>query len=147
MLRDCSGDWTVSDASQLYDVDHWGNGYFSLSPTGTLLVHPERNANRSIDVYSLMRRLEDGGTELPVLLRFNGILKDRMDEIHDVFAAAIEEHAYQNNFACIYPIKVNQQRQVVEQIVESGLERSSGLEAGSKPELLAVMAMSRPDTP
>lgn len=147
MLRDSSRTWTVSDAAQLYDVARWGKGYFSISPRGTLLVHPDRDAKRSIDVHALVRRLEDDGTNLPILLRFNGILKDRLHEIHRVFAAAIDEHDYQNTFACIYPIKVNQQREVIEQIVKNGLGCSCGLEAGSKPELLAVMAMSLPDTP
>ena len=147
MLRDSSNIWTVAEAAQLYDVARWGNDYFSVSDQGTLCVHPERDPQRSIDLLELVRRLEVRGMDLPILLRFNGILRDRLREIHQVFSVAIAENQYQNEFACIYPIKVNQERHVVEEIVKHGADFPCGLEAGSKPELLAVIAMSRPETP
>jgi arginine decarboxylase len=138
--------WNVSDAEHLYEVGRWGNGYFSVGAEGTLRVHPERDPDRSIDLHELVQRLEVRGTDLPILLRFNGILQNRLEEIHRVFANAISENAYQNVFSCIYPIKVNQVRHVVEEIVKNGSQFPCGLEAGSKPELLAVIAMSRPET-
>jgi arginine decarboxylase len=139
--------WTAADASEFYDVPGWGKGYFSVSPEGSLLVHPERDPTRSIDLKELIERLQLRGLDLPILLRFNGILKDRLRELHDVFANAIREHDYKGSYTCVYPVKVNQQRQVVEKIIEHGRTYGFGLEAGSKPELLAVVAMTDRNTP
>ena len=95
----------------------------------------------------LIERLQMRGLDLPILLRFNGILKDRLREMHDVFAQAIKDHDYKGKYICVYPIKVNQQRHVVEQVVQYGKVYGFGLEAGSKPEMLAVVAMTDADTP
>lgn len=146
MLRDPLQQWTVGDAEKLYNVRRWGNEYFSINEVGALCVHPERGSSRSIDLHKLVERLEVRGTDLPILLRFNGILRDRLQEIHSAFSSAITDSEYQNQFSCIYPIKVNQERHVVEEIVKHGADYPCGLEAGSKPELLAVIAMSRPET-
>ena len=81
-------------------------------------VHPTKDPNLAIDMKELIERLQLRGLDLPILLRFNGILKDRLREIHDVFAQAINEHDYKGRYICVYPIKVNQQRHVVEQIVQ-----------------------------
>ncbi len=102
---------------------------------------------RSIDLKQLVDTLRLRHLDLPLLLRFNGILKSRIDELHGAFAGAIAEHEYRGKYVCVYPIKVNQQRQVVEQIVAHGTQYGFGLEAGSKPELLAVVAMTSGDTP
>ena len=147
MLKDAVDRWTISDASELYDVPRWGKGYFSISSQGHLLVHPAKDRSLAIDMKDLIERLQLRGLDLPILLRFNGILKDRLREIHDVFAQAIREHDYKGKYACVYPIKVNQQRHVVEQVVQYGKQYGFGLEAGSKPELLAVVAMTDADTP
>ena len=96
---------------------------------------------------ALVDLLKLRGLELPVLLRFNGILRDRLREIHDTFKTAISEYGYQGSYTCVYPIKVNQQKHVVEKVVEYGREFGFGLEAGSKPELLAVVALTDPDVP
>ncbi len=87
------------------------------------------------------------GISLPILIRFADILKHRLGEIASAFQTAIAEHRYQGNYFCVYPIKVNQQRQVVEEVLEYGRPYHFGLEAGSKPELLAVMALASNDTP
>jgi arginine decarboxylase len=142
MLKTTLDAWTVADAAQLYEVPRWGKGYFSVSSDGQVLVHPTREAHRSLDLKELVDRLQLRGVDLPVLIRFNGILQDRLREINDVFAEVIRENEYNGRYSCVYPIKVNQQRQVVEQIVEHGKQFGFGLEAGSKPELLAVVAMS-----
>ena len=147
MLKAAVDRWTVQDASELYDVPRWGKGYFSVSPQGHLLVHPERRPQQAIDMKELVDRLQLRGLDLPILLRFNGILKDRLREIHHAFAAAIADHEYRGGYCCVYPIKVNQQRQVVEKIVEYGRPYGFGLEAGSKPEVLAVVAMTDADAP
>jgi arginine decarboxylase len=139
--------WSASDASELYEVPSWGKGYFSISEEGHVLVHPTKDPKRSIDLKRLVDGLEQRGIDLPILIRFGGILKHRLGEIHDAFAAAIAENQYKGSYVCVYPIKVNQQRQVVEEVLEFGAPYHFGLEAGSKPELLAVAAVAANDTP
>ena len=147
MLKQSVERWNVQDAGELYDVARWGKGYFSISPAGHLLVHPDRDLKRGIDMKELIDRLQMRGLDLPILLRFNGILKDRLREIHSAFSKAIEDHDYKGKYSCVYPIKVNQQQQVVEKIIQYGREFGYGLEAGSKPELLAVVALTDADIP
>src|SRR6056297_1877627 len=147
MIEPSSVPWTSTDATELYEVSRWGNGYFSIGQNGNLKVHPDRNPERFIDLKELVDRLQVRNLDVPVLLRFNGIIRDRLKVLHDAFASAIKDHAYQGKYACVYPIKVNQQREVVEKVVEYGREFGFGLEAGSKPELLAVVAMTDPQTP
>jgi arginine decarboxylase len=139
--------WSPHSASDLYDVESWGKGYFSVSDNGHVLVHPEKEAARSIDLKELVDTLVLRGINLPILIRFADILKHRLGEIHSAFETAINEHKYQGGYCCVYPIKVNQQRQVVEEVLEFGKPFHFGLEAGSKPELMAVMALADNDTP
>nr|WP_044183775.1 biosynthetic arginine decarboxylase [Pirellula staleyi] len=147
MLKDAVERWSISEAAELYDVPRWGKGYFGINAKGHLTVHPTKDPNQSIDMKDLIDRLQLRGLDLPILLRFNGLLKDRLREIHDVFAQAIREHDYKGRYICVYPIKVNQQRHVVEQVVQYGKQYGFGLEAGSKPEMLAVVAMTDAVTP
>lgn len=139
--------WSAADAAELYDVARWGKGYFSVGRNGHLLVHPSTDPARFIDLKELIDRLQLRGLDLPILVRFNGILKDRLKTLHDAFARAIAENDYKGAYRCVYPIKVNQQREVVSKIIEYGKEYGFGLEAGSKPELLAVVAMTEANTP
>ena len=139
--------WSSLDASELFDVASWGKGYFSVSEEGHVLVHPEKEPARSIDLKKLIDTLLLRGISLPILIRFAEILKHRLGELHDAFEVAIREHKYNGDYCCVYPIKVNQQRQVVEEILEFGKPFKFGMEAGSKPELLAVMALCDNDTP
>jgi arginine decarboxylase len=139
--------WTATDAAELYDVARWGKGYFSIDENGHVRVHPEKEPDRWIDLKQLVDRLQLRGIDLPILIRFAGILKHRLGEIHKAFAAAISEHRYQGSYCCVYPIKVNQQRQVVEEVLGFGKPYNFGVEAGSKPELLAVLAMTGNETP
>ncbi len=147
MLKTALDTWTVADAAQLYEIARWSKGYFSISSKGHVLVHPHRDPSRAIDLKELVDRLQLRGLELPVLIRFNGILQDRLREINNTFEEVFRENEYKGHYTCVYPIKVNQQRQVVEQIVDYGKQFGFGLEAGSKPELLAVVAMSYEDMP
>lgn len=147
MLKEAVDLWTVQDAADLYDVERWGKGYFSISPDGHLRVHPSRDPKQSLDMKELIDRLQIRGLDLPILLRFNGILKDRLKEIHSAFSNSIREHDFKGQYSCVYPIKVNQERRVVEKIIEYGREYGFGLEAGSKPELLAVVALTDADMP
>jgi arginine decarboxylase len=139
--------WTPQSASDLYDVASWGKGYFSVGENGHVLVHPEKDTARSIDLKQLVDTLVLRGINLPILIRFADILKHRLGDIHGAFQTAINEHKYQGGYCCVYPIKVNQQRQVVEEVLEFGKPFRFGLEAGSKPELMAVMALADNDTP
>ena len=139
--------WTSDDSGDLYDVPRWGKEYFTVGQNGNLFVHPDRDPAKSLDLKALIDRLVLRGLDLPILVRFNGILKDRMKELHDVFDHAIREHEYKGKYCCVYPIKVNQQREVVEKIIEYGRPLGFGLEAGSKPELMAVIALADTTTP
>ena len=139
--------FTVTDAAELYEVERWGKGYFSISPAGHVLVHPTKDPVRSIDLKQLIDHLLLRGIHLPVLIRFRDILRHRVGDIHNAFKTAISQHQYEGRYVCVYPIKVNQQRQVVEEVLDFGREYGFGLEAGSKPELLAVAAQAYNDTP
>jgi len=139
--------WSIVDAGELYDVASWGKGYFSVGPNGHLWVHPTKEATRAIDLRELVEKLELRGISLPILVRFAEILKHRLGEMHQAFATSISEHGYKGTYCCVYPIKVNQQRQVVEEVFKFGRPYHFGLEAGSKPELLAVLAVADNDTP
>ncbi len=139
--------WRPNDASELYDVSRWGKGYFSVDAQGHMRVHPDKTPERSIDLKKLVDTLILRGISLPILIRFTEILKHRLGEIHGAFKTAMADHKYQGEYCCVYPIKVNQQRQVVEEVLEFGKPFRFGLEAGSKPELLVVMAVASNDTP
>jgi len=139
--------WTIADASELYEVDAWGKGYFSINPVGHMCVHPTKDPGRAIDLKLLLDRLEARGIQAPVLIRFGDILKHRLGEIHAAFQQAIREHDYRGRYQCVFPVKVNQQRQVVEEVMDFGRPYQFGLEAGSKPELLAVIALASNDMP
>ena len=139
--------WSSADAADLYEVARWGNGYFSVGPNGHLLVHPDKNPTKSIDLKQLVDRLQLRGIDLPILLRFGEMLQHRLGEIHGAFSSAMKENGYRGDYCCVYPVKVNQQRQVVEEVLQFGKPYRFGLEAGSKPELLAVIALADNDTP
>jgi arginine decarboxylase len=147
MTESGSAAWSAANAAELYEVARWGDGYFSVGNNGHLLVHPDRDPARSIDLKDLVDRLQVRGSRAPVLLRFNGIIRDRLKVLNDAFVSATSEYGYTGKYSCVYPIKVNQQREVVEKIIEYGREFGFGLEAGSKPELLAVVAMTDAQTP
>src|SRR4051812_39826627 len=145
--HDVGEDWTVAEATELYEIERWGKGYFSIGDNGQVKVHPTKDPLRSIDLKQLVDHLELRGISLPTLIRFRDILEHRMHDIADAFKGAIAQHEYGGKYICVYPIKVNQQRQVVEEIQQFGRQHGFGLEAGSKPELLAVAAIADNDTP
>ena len=138
-------DWTIETARDAYNLPHWGGGYFDINANGHLSARPDRNpAHPGIDLHQLADELRQSGLNLPVLVRFTDILHDRVDTLCNAFAEAMRVEDYRGRYTAVYPIKVNQQRSVVEQILGHGGERV-GLEAGSKPELLAVLALSKPN--
>jgi arginine decarboxylase len=140
--------WKIQDSLETYGVRHWGKGYFGINSKGHVTVHPNKKPEEAIDLKELVDQLQTRGIQLPILLRFTDILRHRVGEIHEAFQTAIREFDFKGTYCCVYPIKVNQQRHVVEEILDFGRPFHFGLEAGSKPELLAVLALANGgDTP
>lgn len=134
--------WQVTDSLELYHVKAWGQGYFDINAAGNVVARPDPKGETTIDLHEVIQGLKARDITAPVVLRFPDILAHRLRRLHDAFARAIAENEYRNRYAAVYPIKVNQQRLVVEEVYRYGAEFGYGLEAGSKPELLAVMAMT-----
>jgi len=134
--------WRVEDSLDLYHVEAWGKGYFGVNGSGHVVVRPDTTERYEIDLYEVVEGLQARDLTTPVVVRFSDILAHRLRRLHDAFAQAITENDYKNRYAAVYPIKVNQQRLVVEEVYRYGQEFGFGLEVGSKPELLAVMAMT-----
>lgn len=133
--------WSAEESEKLYGIRRWGQGYFSVNEAGNVAVHPTQDPAVRIDLKKLVDELRERDIGLPVLIRFTDILRHRVGKIAEAFQKAIRDHDYTGLYRCVYPIKVNQQRHVVEEILSFGKEYGFGLEAGSKPELLAVMAL------
>jgi arginine decarboxylase len=146
-VREPADRWSIAEAGELYDVSRWGKGYFSVGQNGHVWVHPDKDPNRALDLKELVDNLQLRGISLPILIRFGEILKHRLGEMHQAFQNAISENVYKGGYCCVYPIKVNQQRQVVEEVFQYGRPYKFGLESGSKPELLAVLAIADNETP
>ena len=134
--------WQVVDSQELYLVNAWGKGYFSINAAGHVVVRPDTQPGNEIDLYEVVEGLKARDLTTPVVVRLSDILAHRLKHMHAAFAQAITENDYKNRYAAVFPIKVNQQRLVVEEVYRYGKEFGFGLEAGSKPELLAVMAMT-----
>jgi len=134
--------WGLSEAHETYGVRNWGKGYFGINDHGNVVVHADKDPAKGIDLKLLIDNLQNRGIQLPILLRFTDILKHRIGEIAEAFKKSIDEYGYTANYSCVYPIKVNQQRHVVEEVLNFGKPHGFGLEAGSKPELLAVLAVT-----
>ncbi len=142
VVADASG-WTIDDARAMYNIEGWGAGYFDVNERGRVVVRPDRDRPElELDLLDFARDLEEQGVALPVLLRFSDILRSRISQLSERFHAAMREYEYDGGYTTVYPIKVNQQRHVVEEILEYGRAYGVGLECGSKPELQAVLAVS-----
>ncbi len=135
--------WSIDAARALYNVEGWGAGYFDINERGRVIVRPNPDRPElTADLRDLAHDLEGQGIALPVLLRFSDILKSRIETLSERFSAAMKEFEYTGDYTTVYPIKVNQQRHVVEEIVKFGKTHGVGLECGSKPELQAVLGLS-----
>jgi len=133
--------WTVADSAEVYGVKYWGHNYFSVAESGNVQANPAGADGPAIDLKELVDEVARRGIGLPLLIRFSDVLRSRIVELNETFKNAIAEYGYKGEFKGVYPIKVNQHRYVVEEIIRFGRPYHYGLEAGSKPELLAVMAM------
>lgn len=136
------GPWTIHDARKLYAVDAWGLGYFGINERGHMTVMPEKDPKRQIDLFDVVQGLRAREIGTPVIIRFSDLLRHRLKEMREAFDHAIAEHGYQGSYCCVYPIKVNQQRPLCEEVRDIGRDLGFGLEAGSKPELLAVLGLT-----
>ncbi len=135
--------WSIDAARALYNVEGWGAGYFDINERGRVIVRPNPDRpDLTADLRDLATDLEGQGVALPVLLRFSDILKSRIETLSERFDASMKEFEYTGGYTTVYPIKVNQQRHVVEEIVKFGKTHGVGLECGSKPELQAVLGLS-----
>ena len=134
---------TIQQARDIYNLAHWGGGYFDIADNGHLTAHPNRGTH-GIDLHALTQEIRDAGLALPVLVRFSGILRDRVQRLCAAFASAMREHDYAGGYTAVYPIKVNQQQSVVRELLDAadGEQVRVGLEAGSKPELMAVLGLA-----
>ncbi|MGL6072220.1 arginine decarboxylase [Craterilacuibacter sp.] len=133
--------WTVADSRSLYGIRHWGDGYFDIADNGCVSVRPNAALGEDIDLMALLQRLYGKNLDLPLLIRFPDILQNRVTRLCRAFDDAIAQAGYGNRYTAIYPIKVNQQEAVIKSIIATP-DVSIGLEAGSKPELMAVLALS-----
>ncbi len=137
--------WKVDDSADLYQVQAWGKGYFAINDKGHVVVRPDTSAQHEIDLLEVVEGLKDRDLRTPLVVRFSDILAHRLRHLSEAFAGAIAENDYKNRYAAVFPIKVNQQRLVVEEVYRYGARHGFGLEVGSKPELLAVMALTEAD--
>ena len=135
------GAWSVADGAALYGLDRWGDPYFSVGARGTVMVQPRGERGGSLDLVELLRELQGRDLTLPLLIRFDDILEDRLERLHGAFERAIAQYGYDGRYQGVFPVKCNQQRHVVEQLVESGRRWHFGLEAGSKAELLIALSL------
>ncbi len=133
-------DWSVKKSTKLYQIKGWGEPYFRINERGHVEVRPDPPSDKAIDLYELTKQLTGRGLDLPLLIRFPNILQDRIRLLNECFQAAIKEYGYDGTYRGVFPIKVNQQRHLVDEIIESGRPWRFGLEAGSKPELLIALA-------
>lgn len=135
-----SANWNIDKSDELYSIKRWGAPYFSINSNGHLVVSPQGERGGSIDLYALIEALKGRGLSLPILLRFPDILQDRIERLNSAFARAIAKYNYPGVYRGVFPVKVNQQRHIIEELVKCGTPHHFGLEAGSKPELLIALS-------
>lgn len=133
--------WTIENSIATYNIDKWGGQYFSINSNGNISVTPEKNSAKEIDLFKLVKELKSREINTPLIIRFNDILKDRINELHEAFSKAIETYEYKNIYQGVFPVKCNQQKNVLEKIIEFGSPWNFGLEVGSKSELLIGLAL------
>src|SRR3954454_14353117 len=136
-------DWDLEAANATYNVEGWGSGYFSINPNGNVIAKPLQEDGGAIDILEVVNEARSRGLGFPLVIRFQDLLRHRDESVNCAFQKAIEEFGYKNQYRGVFPIKVNQLREVIEEIVDAGQEFHFGLEAGSKPELVAALAMHK----
>ncbi len=140
MKKDALERWTTENAAELYGVRNWGAGYFDINEAGEVVITPFNDLPVSISIPVIIAELKERGIDMPVLLRIGNILDSQISSLHQEFQTAMETYGYKGQFRGVYPIKVNQQKQVVEEVADFGARYHHGLEAGSKAELIAALS-------
>src|SRR5438067_2437899 len=140
-LKKMKTEWDVDAAISTYNVDGWGTGYFTINSAGNAEVRPLQEKGGAIDIMAVVNEARSRGLGFPLVLRFQDLLRHRVEAVNCAFQRSIEEFGYKNHYRGVFPIKVNQLREVIEEIVDAGQQFHFGLEAGSKPELVAALAM------
>ncbi|NBV84867.1 MAG: biosynthetic arginine decarboxylase [Verrucomicrobia bacterium] len=135
--------WDISSSISLYNIDRWGSGYFTINEKGHISVLPTQDSATPIDLRELVDEAQQRGLTFPMVVRFQDLLRHRVEKINVCFAEAVAEMGYKSEYRGVFPIKVNQLREVVEEIMDAGKPYKFGIEAGSKPELLAAMAIHK----
>src|ERR1043166_5998921 len=151
LLRKLSGpprprmknDWDLESAIATYNVDGWGGGYFTVNPNGNVVAKPLQENGGAIDLLEVVNEARVRGLGFPLVVRFQDLLRHRVESVNRAFQTAIAEFGYRNQYRGVFPIKGNQLREVIEEIVDAGQQFHFGLEAGSKPELVAALAMQK----
>src|SRR4030081_2289734 len=136
-------EWDVEAAISTYNVDGWGTGYFTVNAAGNAEVRPLMEKGGAIDILGVVNEARNRGLGFPLVIRFQDLLRHRVESVNRAFQSAIAEFGYGNQYRGVFPIKVNQLREVIEEIVDAGEQFHFGLEAGSKPELVAALAMHK----
>jgi arginine decarboxylase len=133
--------WSIEDSIDLYLIERWGAGYFRVNGEGHMVVTPTQDPEKAISVYRVLEEALQQGLSAPLLVRFQDILRHRVQGLNEAFLRAIDEYGYENGYRTVYPVKVNQLREVVEELLDAGKPYQLGLEAGSKPEIFAALAI------
>lgn len=140
---DAIKEWTIGDADEIYQISRWGEGYFSVNEKGHLCINPTQTKNGPvINMMEIVEEMKNKSIPFPAVIRFHDILRSQVANLNKTFRGIIEEAKFNGSYFGVYPIKVNQMREVVEEIVDAGAPFNYGLEAGSKPELIAALAMN-----
>ncbi len=137
--------WTIEQSEDLYNLSGWGEPYFSINAAGNIVISPQGDRGGSLDLFELVQALRQRGLELPLLIRFPGILEDRLERLNAAFSRAIARYSYEGCYRGVFPVKCNQQKHLIEGLVKCGERFGFGLEAGSKPELLIALAKLKAD--
>lgn len=140
---DAIKEWTIADADEIYQISRWGENYFSVNEKGDMCVNPTQTKNGPvINMMEIVEEMKNKNIAFPAVIRFHDILRSQVVNLNKTFRSVIEEAKFNGSYYGVYPIKVNQMREVVEEIVDAGAPFNYGLEAGSKPELMAALAMN-----
>ncbi len=140
LVSDSNNNWTVADSAKLYNIEGWGEPYFAINEAGNVTVSPQGTEGKAFDLVELIESLKQRNISLPLLIRFPDILVDRMARLHSCMAQAIARYSYLGQYQGVFPIKCNQNRHLIEALVQHGKQYQFGLEAGSKPELIIALA-------
>src|SRR5205807_3725626 len=141
--EEMKNDWDVESAISTYNVDGWGGGYFTINANGNVIAKPLQDNGGSIDILEVVNEARSRGLSFPLVIRFQDLLRHRVESVNRAFQDAMTEFGYKKQYRGVFPIKVNQLREVIEEIVDAGLQFHVGLQAGSKPQLIAALALHK----